>query len=125
MANKSFPRTMVGGVSMPRMLMGTNWIYGFSHTGAAADQNIVNMNANPEAMSKIIEAYLEYDINAIMGPAWDHPYSYDAIKMAEDRTGKGVILIDTPFINVDDTPAARRKPKLFWTRSRPAALPSA
>ena len=28
-----FPRTMVGGVSMPRMIIGCNWISGFSHTG--------------------------------------------------------------------------------------------
>ena len=109
MAIKSFPRTEVAGVSLPRMLMGTNWIYGYSHTGAAADQNIINMNANAEAASKIMEAYLEYDINAIMGPAWDHPYTYDAIKMAEDKTGKGIILIDTPFLNVDDSPAARKE----------------
>ena len=40
MANKPFPRTEVAGVSLPRMLMGTNWVYGWSHTGAAADQNI-------------------------------------------------------------------------------------
>ena len=109
MANKSFPRTEVAGVSLPRMLMGTNWIYGYSHTGAAADQNIINMNANAQAAAKIMEAYLEYDINAIMGPAWDHPYTYDAIKMAEDKTGKGIILIDTPFLNVDDSPAARKE----------------
>ncbi len=30
-----FPRTMVGGVSLPRMLMGTKWILGYSHTSAA------------------------------------------------------------------------------------------
>ena len=40
-AMKSFPRTEVAGVSLPRMLMGTNWVYGWSHTGAAADRNIV------------------------------------------------------------------------------------
>ena len=38
MAMKSFPRTEVAGVSLPRMLMGTNWVYGWSHTGAAADR---------------------------------------------------------------------------------------
>ena len=29
-AMKSFPRTEVAGVSLPRMLMGTNWVYGWS-----------------------------------------------------------------------------------------------
>ena len=35
-----FPRTTVGGVSMPRMIMGINWLLGWSHTGAAADAGI-------------------------------------------------------------------------------------
>lgn len=109
MARKPFPRTEVEGVSLPRMLMGTNWIYGYSHTGAAADGNIVRMNANKEAVQEMLEAYLEYDINAMMGPTSDKPYTHDAIRAAEDKTGKGIIIIDTPIINVDDTPAARKE----------------
>ena len=109
MANSSFPRTEVAGVSLPRMLMGTNWIYGYSHTGAAADANIRRMNSNKEAVQEMLEAYLAYDINAIMGPIADHPYTYDAIRAAEDATGKGIILIDTPILNVDDTADARKE----------------
>ena len=33
---KQFPRTEVAGVSLPRLLIGTNWLLGWSHTGAAA-----------------------------------------------------------------------------------------
>ena len=29
---KQFPRTTVGGVSLSRMLMGSNWLLGYSHT---------------------------------------------------------------------------------------------
>jgi len=32
-----FPRTTVGGVSLPRMIIGTNWFLGWSHTTAAKD----------------------------------------------------------------------------------------
>ena len=106
---KSFPRTEVAGVSLPRMLMGTNWVYGWSHTGAAADRNIVRMNSNKEAIQQMLEAYLAYDINALMGPISDKPFTYDAIHAAEDKTGKGIILIDTPILNVDDTPEGRRE----------------
>ena len=35
MANSEFPRTAVGGVPMPRMIIGTNWILGYSHKGPA------------------------------------------------------------------------------------------
>lgn len=109
MANKPFPRTEVAGVSLPRMLMGTNWIYGYSHTGAAADGNIVRLNGNKEAVQEMLEAYLAYDINAIMGPISDKPYTYDAVHAAEDKTGKGVILIDTPILNMDDNAQARKE----------------
>ena len=109
MANKPFPRTEVAGVSLPRMLMGTNWVYGWSHTGAAADQNIQRLNANAPAIQEMLEAYLAYDINAIMGPLSDKPFTYDAIHAAEDKTGKGILIIDTPIINVDDTAEGRRE----------------
>ena len=35
-----FPRTLVGGVSMPRLLVGTNWFLGYSHTSRAQDKFI-------------------------------------------------------------------------------------
>ncbi|SVB92476.1 uncharacterized protein METZ01_LOCUS245330, partial [marine metagenome] len=38
-----FPRTMVGGVSMPRLLVGTNWFLGYSHTSRAQDKFIRNL----------------------------------------------------------------------------------
>lgn len=109
MANKPFPRTEVAGVSLPRMLMGTNWVYGWSHTSASADQNIINRNANAPAIQEMLEAYLSYDINAIMGPISTKPFTYDAIHAAEDKTGKGIIIIDTPLINVDDTAQGRKE----------------
>ncbi len=109
MANKPFPRTEVAGVSLPRMLMGTNWVYGYSHTTASADAQIRARNANAPAVQEMLEAYLEYDINAMMGPIADNPFTYDAVKAAEDKTGKGIILIDTPIINVDDTAAGRKE----------------
>ncbi|KKK56908.1 hypothetical protein LCGC14_3059800, partial [marine sediment metagenome] len=32
-----FPRTQVEGVSLSRMIIGTNWFLGWSHTSAAKD----------------------------------------------------------------------------------------
>jgi len=32
-----FPRTTVGGVSLPCLLVGTNWFLGWSHTSLAKD----------------------------------------------------------------------------------------
>jgi hypothetical protein len=35
-----FPRTTVGGVSLPRLIAGTNWFLGYSHTSLAKDRFI-------------------------------------------------------------------------------------
>jgi len=109
MATTSFPRTTVGGVSMPRLLIGANWITGFSHTSPAADQNIRDRNHNPEAVSRILEAFLAYDINAVMGLLSLDKTLLEGIRMAEERTGKKMIVIDEPILNMDDNPAARRE----------------
>lgn len=103
-----FPRTQVGGVSMPRMIIGTNWLLGWSHTGAAADAGIREKFQKPEDFYPVLHAYLEHGIDAIMAPASDHPLLLDALKYAEDKDGKKIIIVDTPVINVDDSPEARR-----------------
>ncbi|MCL2819489.1 MAG: hypothetical protein FWD38_01445 [Oscillospiraceae bacterium] len=107
--DNKFPRTNVAGVSLPRMLIGTNWILGWSHRGVAADEMINARNRNKEAIADIVEVFLSQGIDALMAPVSQNPVTIEGVKLAEDRTGKKVILIDTPIINVDDTPEARRE----------------
>ena len=109
MDKTNFPRTTVAGVSLPRMLIGTNWILGWSHKSPSADGMVVARNRNKESIAEIIEVFLEHNIDAIMAPIAQNPIVVDGAKLAEDRTGKKVILIDTPIINVDDTAEARRE----------------
>lgn len=104
---KTFPRTEVAGVSLPRMLMGTNWILGYSHTGAAADALIREKNGPSEAVREIVKAYLAYDIDAMMAPFGSSVQLREGIKMAEEETGKKVTRIDTPIIDVTDSRAGR------------------
>ena len=94
---------------MPRMLIGTNWILGWSHRTPSSDGMINTRNRNKESIAEIIEAFLSHNIDAVMAPVAQNPVLADGIKLAEDRTGKKVILIDTPIINVNDTPEARRE----------------
>jgi len=109
MNNNTFPRTEVAGVSLPRMLIGTNWILGWSHRTPAADRMINDRNRNKESIADIIEVFLSHNIDAVMAPVSQNPVFADGIKLAEDRTGKRVIIIDTPIINVNDTVEARRE----------------
>lgn len=103
----SFPRTVVGGISLPRMIIGSNWVLGYSHTGPAADAMIRQRFSQREAVTALIEAYLAYDIDAMMAPFAGKDVLLDGIHEAEDRTGKKVTLIDTPILDLSDNAEAR------------------
>ncbi|HZJ82964.1 MAG TPA: hypothetical protein VFD57_04050 [Clostridia bacterium] len=102
-----FPRTEVGGVSLSRMIIGTNWILGYSHTSPAADKLIKQRNDTAKGVGKMLEVFLDSGVDTIMGPFVGNQLLIDAVKAAEDKTGKGIIIIDTPIINVDDNSSAR------------------
>lgn len=107
--DKMFPRTQVAGVSLSRMIMGSNWLLGWSHTGAAADKMITARYAAKEAMIPMLEAYMEYGVDTIMAPFGLSQTLVDAVKETEQKLGRPIIMIDTPCINVDDTPEGRRE----------------
>ena len=52
---------------------------------------------------------LDSGVDTVMGPFVGNPILSDAVKAAEDKTGKGMIIIDTPILNVDDNPTARQE----------------
>lgn len=107
--NKPFPRTEVAGISLSRMIIGTNWLLGWSHTSPSADKLIVNLYDTPEKIVPVLEAYLDFGIDTLMGPISEQPKLQAAIKMAEDKTGKRIIKVDTPLVNVSDSEKDRRE----------------
>ncbi len=113
-----FPRTMVGGKSVSRMIIGTNWLLGYSHTGAAADDLIRSKNDKAEKIVPLLETYLDAGVDTMMGPFVGQDVLMKAIHMAEDKTGKKIILVDTPIINVDDTKEARKEAAATIAASR-------
>ena len=102
-----FPRTKVENISLPRMLMGTNWMLGWSHTTASADHMITRRFQDASSFKAMVEAYLNWGIDAMMAPFGGHVALLDGIRQAEDATGRHVIKIDTPVIDVADSPQAR------------------
>ncbi|HET59996.1 MAG TPA: hypothetical protein ENN32_06475 [Chloroflexi bacterium] len=94
---QEFPRTMVGGVSVPRLIIGTNWFLGYSHTSLAKDKFIKDFQ-NRKNVADIMTTFFEHGINAVMGMLT--PLMVDAVKEAEDRTGTKGIMIVTPQFNI-------------------------
>lgn len=110
-----FPRTIVGGVSLPRMLVGTNWFLGYSHTSRAQDKFIKSYQTR-ENIGDILTAFFEHGINAIMG--MPEPILREAIEIAQDRTGREAILILTPHFNILPGGPEEMEPERVFDRCR-------
>ena len=92
-----FPRTTVGGVPVSRMLIGTNWFLGYSHTSRAKDEFIKSYQTR-ERVADILTVFFERGVDTVMG--MPVPMLRDAIADAQDRTGRQVKLILTPHFNI-------------------------
>ena len=113
-----FPRTTVAGVSLSRMIIGTNWILGWSHRSPAADMQIKHRFPGGNEVFPLLASFLNNDVDTIMGPLQQERVMQEGVREAQERTGKKMILIDTPIINVDDNEAARREARETIRRSR-------
>jgi len=91
-----FQRTLVGGLSLSRMIIGTNWFLGYSHISAAKDKFIKSYQTR-ENLADILTVFFASGVDTIMG--MPEPILCDAIADARDRTGREAILILTPHFN--------------------------
>ncbi len=110
-----FPRTTVGGVSVSRMIIGTNWFLGFSHTSAAKDK-LINSTMDAPAVAEVIVAFMERGVDAIIGGP--EPKLIEAVRRAEDRTGRKVTLILTPGFNILPGGPAEEEPEAVFDKCK-------
>jgi len=96
----SFPRTSVGGLSLSRMIVGTNWFLGFSHCSDAEDKLIKqSVAADYKKLADILEVFFKAGVDTVMGLI-SVPPLHQAIQEAEQRTGVKGIVVATPGFNV-------------------------
>jgi hypothetical protein len=98
-----FPRTRVGPLDMPRLVIGSNWFLGFTHQTQARTK-MVKQTMTRERIAEVLIAFAEQGINATMGIRPDAPHFNQAVEDAEQATGQRMIRIGTPHINLGDTP---------------------
>jgi hypothetical protein len=110
-----FPRTTVGDVSLPRLIIGTNWFLGYSHTSLAKDKFIKALQTRAR-IADILTAFLERGVDALMAPLSQH--LEDAIQMAEDRTGRRMIRLLTPTFNVLPGGPPEDEPEVVLDRTK-------
>jgi hypothetical protein len=100
-----FPRTMVDGISVSRLLVGTNWLLGWSHTSAAKD-SFIKTHQDRARIAAILKVFFAAGVDTVMGIRPDSPQLDGAIKEAEDATGRPAITISTPTLNIAPGQAA-------------------
>ena len=107
MEQNLFPRTTVGGVSVSRMIIGSNWLLGYSHRTPAADNQIRARFPDYESAWPMFKTFLDAGVDTIMGCMVQEPLLLPMINYAKEKSGKNIIIVDTPILNVDDTPMGR------------------
>jgi len=113
----TFPRTSVGGVSVSRLIIGTNWFLGWSHTSAAKDA-LITSSQTRRNIADTIAVFLDYGVDTVMGPL--HPLLAEALSEAEDRSGRRIIRIYTPTFNILPDGSPEKEPERVFDLCREA-----
>ncbi len=110
-----FPHTTVGGVPISRLIAGTNWFLGYSHTSAAKDRFIREFMTR-ERVADILTVFLQAGVDAVMG--MPVPMLSGAIEDAQYRTGRKMHLILTPTFNIRPGGPPEQEPALVFDRCK-------
>jgi hypothetical protein len=104
-----FPRTEIAGFSLPRLIIGSNWFLGASHTSQAKD-NLIKSLMDRKHIEEILVVFLQAGVDAILGPPPPDKIK-EAIMGAEQRTGRRLIRIITPGFNIKPSGPAEFEPE--------------
>jgi hypothetical protein len=110
-----FPRALVGGESLSRLIVGTNWFLGYSHSSSAKDRFIKSFQTR-DNIADILTVFLSAGVDTVMG--MPEPILRDAIQDAQDRTGRGAKLILTPGFNILPGGPPEEEPERVFDRCK-------
>lgn len=104
-----FPRTNVGDISLSRLIVGTNWFLGYSHYSSAKDK-LIKSTQTRDKIVDILEVFLEAGIDSVMSPL--SPLITESVQETQQRTGKEIKLILTPWFNIVPGGPPENEPEL-------------
>ncbi len=97
-----FPRTEIGGVSVPRLICGTNWFLGYSHQTRSRDE-MIKRTQGARQIADVLEVFVRAGCDMLYGHR-EEAKIVDAVKDVEDRTGRPVITLGTPTLELGQGP---------------------
>ena len=91
-----FPRTQIENLSVSRLIIGTNWLLGFSHTSRAKDR-FIRETVDARRVADILTVALAAGVDTFYGVRPD-PKLQQGIEEAQQRAGRQVITIAIPTL---------------------------
>lgn len=113
----AFPRTKVGRISLSRLIIGTNWFLGYSHYSHAKD-TFIKSHQSRKNIVDILKVFLDSGIDTIMGPLL--PLLIESVHDAQQRTGKKMTLILTPWFNILPGGSPENEPERIFEKCQEA-----
>ncbi len=104
-SNGSFPRATIEDLSVSRLIIGTNWFLGYSHTSKAKD-NLIKTVQTKERIANILEVFFKHGVDTIYGVRPESSQLEEAIRDAEDRAGRQCIKMGTPHFDLSGSQEA-------------------
>jgi len=89
-----FPRTQIENLSVSRLMIGTNWFLGFSHTSKAHDR-MIREAVDAKRVADVLEVAMKAGVDTLYGMR-PEPKLIEGVAEAEQRTGRKCILISIP-----------------------------
>lgn len=108
-----FPRTQIENLSVSRMMIGTNWLLGFSHTSAAKDR-FIRETVDAQRIADILTVALAAGVDTFYGVR-PEPKLVQGIADAEQRAGRKVITIAIPTLPNGDAQSLGEAARLLDT----------
>jgi len=111
-----FPRTNVGGLSLPRLIIGTNWFRVYSHTSRAKD-DFIKEYQTPERIAAVLEVFARAGADAVMGGDLGGGMA-EALERTEQAVGRRIHRILTPHFNIRPGGPPEMEPERVFDRYR-------
>lgn len=92
-----FPRTEIGGVSVSRMVAGSNWWLGYAHQTRAKADWLKEIQTR-EKIAEVLEVFVREGINVAMGPM--SVLLAESIDDVRQRTGSELLWVCTPSFDL-------------------------
>lgn len=100
-----FPRTQIEHLSVSRLIIGTNWFLGFSHTSKAQDR-MIREAVDARRIADILEVAMKAGVDTLYGMR-PEPKLIEGVAEAEQRTGRKCILIAIPTFPTGEDAASQ------------------